>query len=302
MIARKLLPMVGLCLMIGDSFAQAPAVTTIEVESQGTITFSPDSFVVKLRMDLSSVNTVNREVETFSADEVLMSVEVSESVEEYSPTIEAEPPPTMAKEDAKSPVQLQKEIERNRFIEDSLQKERNKRSLEFEAKLFSMGVSMPKPNSEQEGYRYRSNTWVQSLTPAQYGMIDSLSRIYGHPLSLEMVDVKMKDNSVLKERAYRQAMENSKKEAEILAKAMGRKVGKMASVKTEAIDMMDIVPLMLRKEIQREIRRSDRYMQPALYQLSQELGTEIFEKDHYDDRRTIFWTWTEKIKVTYQLN
>jgi hypothetical protein len=302
MIARKLLPMVGLCLMIGDSFAQAPAVTTIEVESQGTITFSPDSFVVKLRMDLSSVNTVNREVETFSADEVLMSVDVSESVEEFAPAADVEPPPTMEMMDDKSPEQMRKERERYRLIEDSLQKERNKRSIEFEAKLFSMGVRLPKPDPAQEGYKYRSNTWTQNFTPAQYGMIDSLSRIYGNPLSLEMVDVKMQDNSVLKERAYRQAMENSKKEAEILAKAMGRKVGKMSTVKTEAIDMMDIVPLMLRKEIQREIRKSDRFMQPALYQLSQELGSEMFEKERYDDRRTIYWTWTEKIKVTYQLN
>ena len=155
----------------------------------------------------------------------------------------------------------------------------------------------------EEGYHYyRSNTWMQILSPTQYKMIDSLSKMYGRPLNLEMVDIKMKDHAVLKERAYRQAIENSKLEAESLSKAMGRKVGKILSVKTEAIDMMDIVPLMLRKEIQREVRKSDRFLQPALYQLSQELGNNFFEKDRSDEKNIIFWTWSEKIKVTYILN
>lgn len=302
MISRKWVPLVGLCLLVGNSFAQTPAVTTIEVESQGTITFSPDSFVVKLHLDRSSVNSDDRVIETV-AEDVVIPVEVYESEGDYAPTIEVEPPPTMAmQEESRSPMQMQKEIERIRFIQDSLQKLRDKRTLEFEARIISMGVRIPKSDPSQEGYRYRSNTWVQNFTPAQYGMIDSVSRIYGHPLSLEMVDIKMKDHSVLKERAYRQAIESSKKEAEVLAKAMGRKVGKMITVKTESIDVMDLVPLMLRKEIQREIRKSDRFMQPALYQLSQELGTELFEKDRYNDRRTIYWTWTEKVKATYQLN
>ncbi|MFM2286543.1 MAG: hypothetical protein RLZZ543_2040 [Bacteroidota bacterium] len=304
MISRKWLPLIGLCLLVGNSFAQTPAVTTIEVESQGTITFSPDSFVVKLRFDRSSVNSDDRVIETVS-EEAVMPVEVYDNEGDYAPAVEVEPPPTMAmQEETRSPMQMQKEIERMRFIQDSLQKQRDKRALEFEARIFSMGVRIPKLDAEHEGYgyRYRSNTWEQNFTPAQYGMIDSISRIYGHPLSLEMVDIKMKDHSVLKERAYRQAIESSKKEAEVLAKAMGRKVGKMITVKTESIDMMDLVPLMLRKEIQREIRKSDRFIQPALYQLSQELGTELFEKDRYNDRRTIYWTWTEKVKVSYQLN
>ena len=299
---RKLTPVFGFCLLIGNAIAQVQP-TTIEVESQGTITFSPDSFVVKLRFDRSSVNTVNREVETFSADEVLMPVEITESMEDVAQDTDVEPPPTMEMMDVKSPEQMRKERERYRLIEDSLQKERTKRALEFEAKLFSMGVPIPKINPMEEGYHYyRSNTWLQILSPAQYKMIDSLSKMYGRPLNLEMVDIKMKDHAVLKERAYRQAIENSKLEAESLAKAMGRKVGKMTNVKTEAIDLMDIFPLMLRKEIQREVRKSDRFLQPALYQLSQELGNNFFEKDRSDEKNIVFWSWSEKIKVTYILN
>jgi hypothetical protein len=286
---------------MGNAIAQVQP-STIEVESQGTITFSPDSFVVKLRFDRSSVNVVNREIETFSAEEVQMPVEVMESVEDVAQDADVEPPPTMEMMDVKSPEQMRKERERYRQIEDSIQKIRTLRALEFEAKLFSMGVPIPKINRREEGYRYQSNTWLQTLTSAQYKMIDSLSRVYGRPLSLEMVDIKMKDHAVLKERAYRQAIENSKLEAESLAKAMGRKVGKMTNVKTEAIDLMDVVPLMLRKEIQREVRKSDRFLQPALYQLSQELGNNFFEKDRSDDKNIIFWTWSEKIKVTYIVN
>ena len=136
---RKLTPVFGFCLLIGNAIAQVQP-TTIEVESQGTITFSPDSFVVKLRFDRSSVNTVNREVETFSADEVLMPVEITESMEDVAQDTDVEPPPTMEMMDVKSPEQMRKERERYRLIEDSLQKERTKRALEFEAKLFSMGV------------------------------------------------------------------------------------------------------------------------------------------------------------------
>ena len=301
MIFRMLTPVIGFYLLMGNAIAQVQP-TTIEVESQGTITFSPDSFVVKLRFDRSSVNVVNREVETFSAEEVLMPVEVMESVEEFSPAADVEPPPTLEMEEVKSPEQMRKERERYRLIEDSIQKIRTLRALEFEAKLLSMGVRIPKANPMEEGYHYSSNTWVQVLTSVQYAKIDSLSKMYGRPLNLEMVDIKMKDHTVLKERAYRQAIENSKFEAESLAKAMGRKVGKMTNVKTEAIDLMDIVPLMLRKEIQREIRKSDRFLQPALYQLSQELGNNFFEKDRYDEKNITFWTWSEKIKVTYLLN
>jgi hypothetical protein len=302
MIFRTLIPIFGFCLLMGNTIAQNQSVTTIEVESQGTITFSPDSFVVKLRYDRSSVNAVNREVETFSAEEVLMPLEVSESLEEFSPAAEVEPPPTMAMEEVKSPEQMRKERERYRLIEDSIQKIRILRSIEFEAKLLSMGVPIPKTNPMEEGYRYRSNTWIQTFTSVQYKMIDSLSKMYGRPLNLEMIDIKMKDHTILKERAYRQAIENSKLEAESLSKAMGRKVGKMTCVKTEAIDLMDIVPLMLRKEIQREVRKSDRFLQPALYQLSQELGNNFFDKDRSDEKNIIFWSWSEKIKVTYLLN
>lgn len=294
-------PVLSFCFLLGSTFAQAQVNSTIEVEAQGTITFSPDSFVVKLYMDYSSVNYSDRLVEEKYSEEVVEPVEVEMSEMDYATVVEAEDsPPTI--EEEKSPEQLRNERERFKRVEDSLQALRELRLLEFKAKLLTMGVQFPTRDSERSGYSYRSNTWVQNFTSAQYGKIDSLSRLYGHPLHLEMVDIKMKDHSVLKERSYRQAIENSKKEADILAKAMGRKLGKLTTVKTEAMDVMDLVPLMLRKEIQREIRKSDRFIQPALYQLSQEFGREMFEKDRYDDKKIVYWTWTEKIHVTYQLN
>lgn len=301
MITRKLLSLVGLCLFVGNSFALAQTVTTIEVESQGTITFSPDSFVVKLFLDYSSINISDHLIEENYSNEIVDApVEIDMAEMDYAPTVEVEEPPVI--EEEKSPEQIRIEREKYRRIEDSLQLLREKRLLEFMAKLKSLGVRFPMSDRKQQGYSFRSNSWVQNFTSTQYREIDSLSRQYGRPLSMEMIDIKMKNHDLLKEGAYRQAIENSKKEAAILAKAMGRKVGKMATVKTEAIDVMDLLPMMLRKEIQREVRKSDRFMQPTLYQLSQELGTELFEKDRYDNKQIIFWTWTEKIHVTYLLN
>ncbi len=301
MIIRKWLSLIGLSLLLGNSLAQAQTITTIEVESQGTITFSPDSFVVKIFLDYSSINISDRlSEERFSEEIVDVPVETYMSEMDFNTVVEDASPPVI--EEEKSPEQSRLERERYRRMEDSLQSIKEKRLLEFMTKIKSLGVLFPKTDSEQSGYRFRSNSWVQNFTSTQYREIDSLSRQYGRPLSMEMIDIKMKNHDILKEGAYRQAIENSKKEAEILAKAMGRKVGKMANVKTEAIDVMDLLPMMLRKEIQREVRKSDRFMQPTLYQLNQELGTDLFDKDRYDNKQTIFWTWTEKIHVTYLLN
>lgn len=289
---------------MGNEIAQAQP-TTIEVESKGTITFSPDSFVVKLSLDRGAVNLTNYVPKEIVADAVMeMPVEIDVAESDYSTLAQDDAPPQMEVEDVKSPEQMRKERERFRIIEDSLQGIKAKRMGEFESKLIALGVQIPKKEDTSDYSRYGSRmlSWTQCFTSQKYRMIDSLSKIYGRPLNLEMIDIKMKDHTVLKERAYRQAIENSKLEAESLSKAMGRKVGKMTSVKTEAIDLMDIVPLMLRKEIQREVRKSDRFLQPALYQLSQELGNNFFEKDLSDEKNIIFWTWSEKIKVTYILN
>jgi len=102
-----------------------------------------------------------------------------------------------------------------------------------------------------------------------------------------------------------EALENSQKEAEALAKAMGRKIGRVTQVKTETMGLEDLVPMMLRKELRREFRRSESLMQPALYQISQELGPLYFEEeeDRYGTKtKPIVWTWTESVKVTYNLN
>ena len=305
MIFRKLTPVIGFCLFMGNAIAQNQSVTTIEVESQGTITFSPDSFVVNLRLDRGAVNLTNYVPKEKVSDAVMeMPIEMDVAESDYSTLAQDDAPPQMEVEDVKSPEQMRKERERFRIIEDSLLGIKAKRMIEFEAKLSSLGVQIPKQEvvSDYSHYGSRMLNWTQCFTAKKYGMIDSLSKMYGRPLNLEMIDIKMKDHTILKERAYRQAIENSNIEAESLAKAMGRKVGKMTSVKTEAIDLMDIVPLMLRKEIQREVRKSDRFLQPALYQLSQELGNNFFEKDRSDEKNIIFWSWSEKIKVTYLVN
>jgi len=304
MIFRRLIAFFGFFLLMGNEIAQAQP-TTIEVESKGTITFSPDSFVVKLSLDRGAVNLTNYVPKEIVADAVMeMPVEIDVAESDYSTLAQDDAPPQMEVEDVKSPEQMRKERERFRIIEDSLQGIKAKRMGEFESKLIALGVQIPKKEDASDYSRYGSRmlNWTQCFTSQIYRMIDSLSKIYGRPLNLEMIDIKMKDHTVLKERAYRQAIENSKLEAESLSKAMGRKVGKMTSVKTEAIDLMDIVPLMLRKEIQREVRKSDRFLQPALYQLSQELGNNFFEKNISDEKNIIFWTWSEKIKVTYILN
>jgi hypothetical protein len=304
MIFSRLIAVFVFCLTMGNSIGQAQP-TTIEVESKGTITFSPDSFVVKLSLDRGAVNLTNYVPKEIVADVVMeMPVEMDVAESDYSTLAQDDAPPKMEVEDVKSPEQMRKERERFRIIEDSLQGIKANRMDEFESKLIALGVQIPKKEDASDYSRYGSRmlSWTQCFTSQKYRMIDSLSKIYGRPLNLEMIDVKMKDHIVLKERAYRQAIENSNIEAESLAKAMGRKVGKMTSVKTEAIDLMDIVPLMLRKEIQREVRKSDRFLQPALYQLSQELGNNFFEKDRSDEKNIIFWTWSEKIKVTYILN
>jgi len=305
MIFRTLIPVIGFCLLMGNAIAQNQSVTTIEVEANGIITFSPDSFVLNLRLDRGAVNLTNYVQKEIVADAVMeMPVEMDVVESDYSTLAQDDVLPHMEVEDVKSPERMQKERERFRIIEDSLQEIKSKRMAEFESKLIALGVQIPKKEDASDYSRYGSRmlSWTQCFTSQKYRMIDSLSKLYGRPLNLEMVDIKMKDHTVLKERAYRQAIENSNIEAEFLAKAMGRKVGKMTSVKTEAIDLMDIVPLMLRKEIQREVRKSDRFLQPALYQLSQELGNNFFEKDRSNDKNTIFWSWSEKIKVTYLLN
>lgn len=305
MIFRMLTPVIGFCLFMGNAIAQNQSVTTIEVEANGIITFSPDSFVVSLRLDRGAVNLTNYVPKEIVSDAVMvMPAEMDVVESDYSTLAQDDVPPHMEVEDVKSPERMQKEKERFRIIEDSLQGIKAKRMDEFESKLNALGVQIPKKEDASDYSRYGSRmlSWTQCFTSQKYRMIDSLSKMYGRPLNLEMIDIKMKDHTVLKERAYRQAIENSNIEAESLAKAMGRKVGKMTSVKTEAIDLMDIVPLMLRKEIQREVRKSDRFLQPALYQLSQELGNNFFEKDRSNDKNTIFWSWSEKIKVTYLLN
>lgn len=304
MIFRKLTPVIGFCLLMGNAIAQVQP-TTIEVESKGTITFSPDSFVVKLSLDRGAVNLTNYVPKETVSDAVMeMPIEMDVAESDYSTLAQDDAPPQMEVEDVKSPEQMRKERERFRIIEDSLQGIKAKRMGEFEAKLNALGVQIPKQDAASDYSRYGSRmlNWTQCFTSQKYRMLDSLSKMYGRPLNLEMIDIKMKDHTILKERAYRQAIENSNIEAESLAKAMGRKVGKMISVKTEAIDLMDIVPLMLRKEIQREVRKSDRFLQPALYQLSQELGNNFFEKDRSDEKNIIFWSWSEKIKVTYIVN
>lgn len=313
---KKCISLAGL-LLASLSYAQTSVNTggsqTIEVESKGTITFGPDSFLVKVRWSPMQVNTEDRieqpesMVVTQEAMDYDRPVEAVMDISDYgSVTVEAAPPPPPSREEmAAQRERMRIERDKQRRIEDSLNQIRRVRSIEFQKKMAKYGVRNPMKEQPMEPSEYSDFRWVQTVSAKDYQLIDSLSRVYGRPLRMEMLDIRMKDNQRLKEQAYRKAMENNKKEAEALAKAMDRKLGRVTQVKTETMGLEDLVPMMLRKELRREFRRSESFMQPALYQISQELGPMFSEEedDGYGTKsKPIVWTWTESVKVSYQLN
>lgn len=314
---KKRITLVGI-LLASLSYAQtsvsAGGSQTIEVESKGTITFGPDSFVVKVRWSPMQVNTSDEieEPESVLVTDAMMDYDgpVEEVVDmaDYPRNIAVEeapvapPPPPSREELAAQRERMRMEREKMQRTRDSLNQIKRMRALEFQKKVAQYGIKDPMKEREV-GYEYSDIRWVQTVSTKDYQRIDSLSRVYGKPLRMEMLDIRMKDNQRLKEQAYRKAMENSKKEAEALAKAMDRKLGRVSQVKTENMGLEDLVPMMLRKELRREFRRSESFMQPALYQINQELGPMFPEEEDNDygtHSRPIVWTWTESVKVTYQ--
>jgi hypothetical protein len=306
------------------SFSQANTGSVIEVEAKGRITFAPDSFVVMYRLYRSSVNladdiekqkvaeerVVFEEVVAVSEEEVSESwvdaVQNMEAVEQ--PPIEAvEPAPPRTREDMEYERKQRQERQRKeRMIQDSLNAIKNIRFNKFSKQLASIGIYKTKAENEDEvssAYynEYRSDEWIQIVSLKQYRMADSISRIYGKPLRGEVVDIRMKSNDGLKKKAYAKAMENGRKEGEILAAAMNLKLGKVIGVTTESLGIEEILPVMLRKELSRELRRGDN-LKPELYQFMQEFDMNQFIDSKYGKEEVIEWSWTEKVMIRFQTN
>jgi hypothetical protein len=97
----------------------------------------------------------------------------------------------------------------------------------------------------------------------------------------------MKSHDAIKKKAYAKAMENGRKEGEILATAMNLKLGKVIGVSTESLGIEEILPVMLRKELSRELRRGDN-LKPELYQFMQEYDMNQFIDSKYGKEERIF--------------
>ena len=322
---KKLNLALGLLIVCSQlAFSQVNSGSVIEVEAKGRITFAPDSFVVMYRLNRSSVNledyiekqkvseerVVFEEVVAVSEEEVAGSwvdaVPNMEAVEQ--PPIEAvEPAPPRTREDMEYERKQRQERQRKeRMIQDSLNAIKNIRFNKFSKQLASIGIYKTKAENEDEvssAYynEYRSDEWIQIVSLKQYRMADSISRIYGKPLRGEVVDIRMKSNDGLKKKAYAKAMENGRKEGEILASAMNLKLGKVIGVTTESLGIEEILPVMLRKELSRELRRGDN-LKPELYQFMQEFDMNQFIDSKYSKEEIIEWSWTEKVMIRFQAN
>ena len=298
-------------------FSQANTGTVIEVEAKGRITFAPDSFVVVYRLNRSSVNLedkIEKPSPPASAKEIREEILVQEAEydiaevagEDVPPMLdvvaEAEPPKT--REEIEAERKLRQERQRKeRIIQDSLNVIRSKRYDDFTKRLAQIGIQKPKDDSpEVVSYydEYSSEKWVQVVSSKQYRMADSLSRIFGNPLRGELIDIRMKSHDAIKKKAYAKAMENGRKEGEILATAMNLKLGKVIGVSTESLGIEEILPVMLRKELSRELRRGDN-LKPELYQFMQEYDMNQL-MDSKSEREVIEWSWTEKVMIRFQAN
>jgi hypothetical protein len=313
---KKQLLVVGLFAAISQlSFSQANTGSVIEVEAKGRITFAPDSFVVKYRLNRSSINLEDETEKQMVSSERIVDEEVV-AVSEYEVAeswVEAVSPGE-AEEPASPPIREEMECERKqrqerqrqeRMIQDSLNAIKNIRFNKFSKQIASIGIYKTKAENQEEvssAYynEYRIDEWIQIVSLKQYRMADSISRIYGKPLRGEVVDIRMKSNDGLKKKAYAKALENGRKEGEILAAAMNLKLGKVIGVTTESLGVEEILPVMLRKELSRELRRSEN-LKPELYQLMQEFDMNQFIDSKYSNE-IIEWSWTEKVKIRFQAN
>jgi hypothetical protein len=298
--------------LFSKGWSQTAGSSIIEIEAKGTVTFSPDSFVVLYRLDRSNINLENKEIVTEAPVEVqeveYRDVDIASDmvVEE---AISPPPPPPTQEEMVDLRKRREEESRRSRLMRDSILAIKEKRFVEFTKKVTKMGLNIPKEapgNTEIVGYleynynEYRRDEFVQVVSLEQYKNIDSLSQLYGRVLKPELLDIRMKNHDAIKKRAYQKAIENGKREAEILTSAMNLKLGKIVEISTESIGLEEILPIVLKKELSREFRKRES-LQPELYQLMHEFQIETSsERKQVFNTKMIEWTWTEKVHIRYQ--
>jgi hypothetical protein len=298
--------------LFSNGWSQTAGSSIIEIEAKGTVTFAPDSFVVLYRLDRSNINLENKEIVTEAPVEVqeveYRDVEIASDmvVEE---AISPPPPPPTQEEMVDLRKRREEESRRSRLMRDSILAIKEKRFVEFTKKVTKMGLNIPKEapgNTEIVGYleynnnEYRRDEFVQVVSLEQYKNIDSLSQLYGRVLKPELLDIRMKNHDAIKKRAYQKAIENGKREAEILTSAMNLKLGKIVEISTESIGLEEILPIVLKKELSREFRKRES-LQPELYQLMHEFQIETSsERKQGFNTKMIEWTWTEKVHIRYQ--
>jgi Protein of unknown function (DUF541) len=300
--------------LLSTGWAQTTGSSSIiEIEAKGTITFSPDSFVVLYRFDRSNISLENnvKSVEQ-PVDVAVQEVEYVDV--DYATDVSVEPPPPPSppptvEEMAEMRKRREEESRRSRIMRDSILQLKQKRAQEFITKLKKLGVKIPADQQEREleesnsyGYynEYREDDWLLVVGLDQYKKIDSLSNLYGKPLRSDLLDIRMKNHDELKRRAYQKAIEVGKDEAQILASAMKMKLGKVVEVKSESIGIEELLPIVMRKELTREFRKREN-LQPELYQLMQEFQLEQpNERQQGYVTKVIEWTWTEKVHIRFQ--
>jgi len=303
--------------MWSSAWSQTTGATSfIEIEAKGTVTFSPDSFVVLYRFDKSSINLedrvkrkeTERPIEVRDVEYHDVDYAHTDIVEAVAEEPVAPPPPPTTAEMAELRKRREEESRRSRILRDSMLQIKQKRADEFLSKLKKLGVKIPTSRSESveaynayENYNeYRQDEWLLVVGIEQYKNIDSLSYVYGQVLRSDLLDIRMKNHDDLKKRAYQKAFENGKDEAEILASAMKVKLGKLVEVKTESMGIEEFLPIVLKKELSREFRKRDN-LQPELYQMMHELQMESPNDSKPGfNTKVISWTWTEKVHIRYQ--
>jgi hypothetical protein len=294
--------------LFSKGWSQTAGSSIIEIEAKGTVTFSPDSFVVLYRFDRSNINLENKEIISEAPVEV-QEVEYRDVEIASDMVVEAPPPPPTEEEMVDLRKRREEESRRSRLMRDSILAIKAMRLVEFSNKLTKLGLGIPKENPEKVkelGYQdynyneYRRDEFVQVVSLEQYRKVDSLSQMYGGVLKPELLDIRMKNHDAIKKRAYQKAIQNGKKEAEILTSAMNLKLGKIVEISTESIGLEEILPIVLKKELSREFRKRES-LQPELYQLMQEFQIETSsERKPGFNTKIIEWTWTEKVHIRYQ--
>ncbi len=289
------------------------AQSVVEVEARGTITFTPDSFVVLIRINEDQISLENRPVvketdasgsgeevihEVVAMEEDFAAVDVVEEAVEVPPAVEESPELRRAR--------LQRERELYRAREDSLRRLRNLRLKEFREKLAQLNIKPLYVELEELRDPYRldgggggRSKWPAVLSPVQMAQIDSLSQVYGRPLSFEILSIRMKNHDEIKRRAYKAAMESGRNEATVLASAMGKKLGKLLEVQTQSMGIEELLPVVMRKELSREIRRNDG-LRPELYQLMQEFNWPAEIPKGIVEREVLQYSWTESVKMRFE--